>query len=457
MTEAAWTPQPGFQAQACALRSIVDELFAGGSRGPGKTDYLIGDFLQDVSQGAAWQGVLFRKSFPELDEVLKRTHQVYPMTGAHYKVGTHTWEWPNGATLKLRHIETVFDVTNYQGHAYSWIGYDELPNWPDMAIYNQMKACLRGPARNKRIRATGNPGGPGHLAVQDYFLIDRHPLGGVPYTDPATGMVRMFVRGTLKDNKILHAFDPGYEQRLDGVGDPELVRAWKEGDWNALVGGYFSSTWHNDEIMETSFDIPDGWPLFGGVDYGEASPTAFLMGAMDFDGTIHICGEYYQKERTASEHAKSIRETIEDNPHTGGRRPSNIHADPSMWTKRRLEESHSKSPYDIFSEEKVYLRKGNNNRVNGWRIVRDCLLKRKFKVFHGWAPNLVRSLPVLPRDPKNPEDVDTDAEDHAPDALRYALVSVYKPKRHVGAPKNSEGKRILDQIDAMGLPKRRYA
>jgi hypothetical protein len=117
MTESAWTPQPGFQAQACALRSIVDELFAGGSRGPGKTDYLIGDFLQDVGQGAAWQGVLFRKSFPELDEVLKRTHQVYPLTGANYKVGTHTWEWPNGATLKLRHIETIFDVTNYQGHS----------------------------------------------------------------------------------------------------------------------------------------------------------------------------------------------------------------------------------------------------------------------------------------------------------------------------------------------------
>ena len=457
MTESAWTPQPGFQAQACALRSIVDELFAGGSRGPGKTDYLIGDFLQDVGQGAAWQGVLFRKSFPELDEVLKRTHQVYPLTGANYKVGTHTWEWPNGATLKLRHIETIFDVTNYQGHSYAWIGFDELPNWPDMSIYNQLKACLRGKAKSKRIRSTGNPGGPGHLAVQDYFRIDRHPLGGVPYTDPDTGMVRMFVLGTLKDNKILHAHDPGYERRLDGVGDPELVRAWKEGDWNALVGGYFSSTWHNEEILENSFDIPDGWPLFGGLDYGEASPTAFLMGAMDFDGTIHICGEYYQKERTASEHAKSIRDTIEDNPHTGGRRPSNIHADPSMWTKRRLTETRSQSPADIFSDERIYLRPGNNNRVNGWRIVRDCLLKGKFKVFDGWAPNLVRSLPVLPRDVKNPEDVDTDAEDHAPDALRYALVSVYKPKRHAEREEETEGKRVLEQLNSMGEPKRRYA
>jgi hypothetical protein len=128
-----------------------------------------------------------------------------------------------------------------------------------------------------------------------------------------------------------------------------------------------------------------------------------------------------------------------------------------MWTKRRLTETRSQSPADIFSDERIYLRPGNNNRVNGWRIVRDCLLKGKFKVFDGWAPNLVRSLPVLPRDVKNPEDVDTDAEDHAPDALRYALVSVYKPKRHAEREEETEGKRVLEQLNSMGEPKRRYA
>jgi len=37
--------------------------------------------------------------------------------------------------------------------------------------------------------------------------------------------------------------------------------------------------------------------------------------------------------------------------------------------------------------------------------------------------NLIRTLPTLPIDKHNPEDVDTDAEDHAYDALRYGVMS----------------------------------
>jgi hypothetical protein len=37
--------------------------------------------------------------------------------------------------------------------------------------------------------------------------------------------------------------------------------------------------------------------------------------------------------------------------------------------------------------------------------------------------NLIRTLPLLPTDKNNPEDVDTHAEDHAYDALRYACMS----------------------------------
>ena len=158
----AWAPQAGPQAAGISLREAVDELFFGGSRGPGKTDFLIGDFATDLWQGSNWQGVLFRRSFPELEEVIKRTLEIYPRIGGYYKVGTHTWTWKSGATLKLRHIDTIFDVTAYQGHSYSWIGWDELPLWEDLESYHRLKATLRGKAKNKRIRATGNPGGPGH-------------------------------------------------------------------------------------------------------------------------------------------------------------------------------------------------------------------------------------------------------------------------------------------------------
>jgi len=44
------------------------------------------------------------------------------------------------------------------------------------------------------------------------------------------------------------------------------------------------------------------------------------------------------------------------------------------------------------------------------------------KVFSNCV-NLIRTLPLLPLDKNNPEDVDTTAEDHAYDALRYGVMS----------------------------------
>lgn len=37
--------------------------------------------------------------------------------------------------------------------------------------------------------------------------------------------------------------------------------------------------------------------------------------------------------------------------------------------------------------------------------------------------HLIRTLPALQHDPDRPEDVDTDGEDHAPDAFRYGCMA----------------------------------
>jgi hypothetical protein len=43
--------------------------------------------------------------------------------------------------------------------------------------------------------------------------------------------------------------------------------------------------------------------------------------------------------------------------------------------------------------------------------------------------DLIRTLPLLVHDEKNAEDVDTDGEDHAGDALRYLVMSRPLPSR----------------------------
>jgi hypothetical protein len=72
-----WEPQPGPQSLAIAA-PFVTELMYGGARGGGKSDYLLGDFLQDVdTYGENWRGIIFPRSYPELEELMARAKEIY--------------------------------------------------------------------------------------------------------------------------------------------------------------------------------------------------------------------------------------------------------------------------------------------------------------------------------------------------------------------------------------------
>ena len=371
-----WRPQPGPQ-EAAIRASFVDELFFGGARGGGKSEYLLGDFLSDVdTYGEHWSGVLIRRTYPELDEILERSRQIFRAAypDAEYKVGRHEWIFKNGATLKLRHLENEADADHFQGQQYTWIGWDELTSWTDMKAYHKLKACLRTGAAEiptKRIRASGNPGGANHNNVKAYF-IDAAPESTI--VDGDDGMKRMYIRSLVTDNKILLERDPGYIKRLEGVGDEQLVKAWLEGDWDSFVGQYFTN-WNEQKVAVPSFEIPDHWPLFGGLDYGEAAPTSYGLYTVDYDGNVYRICEYYQANATASQHAHNIAQMIEACPFTGGRYPQATYADPSMFVKRRLSEVINHSPADVFAEQGIFLTRANNDRITGWRVVNDALIR----------------------------------------------------------------------------------
>jgi len=118
-----WRPQPGPQEKAIRA-SFVDELFFGGARGGGKSEFLLGDYLADVdTYGEHWKGVLIRRTYPELDEIIDRSRIIFrdAYPDAEYKVGTHQWQFANGAVLKLRHLENEADADHFQGQQYTWV------------------------------------------------------------------------------------------------------------------------------------------------------------------------------------------------------------------------------------------------------------------------------------------------------------------------------------------------
>lgn len=444
----AWSPQLGPQLNAIVARNVVQELLFGGARGGGKSSYLCGDWLQDIEQGNNWRGILFRRSYPELDEIIRQTLEIFPLTGGVWKVGAKEWRWPNGAQLSLRHLDNEADIVNYQGHSYSWIGWDELPTWPSMQPYRQMLATLRGPAQNKRVRATGNPGGRCHGEVKSYFAIDRWPAGNVPFRDRRTGMVRLFVPSRVQDNRILLENDPDYIQRLQGVGDPDLVRAWLEGDWDSSPGSMFGVA--RDELLVEPFEIPDNWPLFCSLDYGEQNPTVGCLLAVDYDDDVWVVSSYYASGAGA-EHARGVKNLIEQCPFTRGRgivgrSPRQVLAPSDMWTKRAPgEASQARSVADTFQEAGVFLTRANMDRVNGWRNVGNLLHHGRLKFFEGYADPILDSLLSVQRDTRNPEDVAKGGDDHGADALRYGVNHVYKARRRANT-KQADGDKLISQL-----------
>lgn len=459
-------PQPGPQTEAIRKHNI-DELFFGGAVAGGKSDYLLGDFAQDVpNYGSAWRGILFRKTYPELEELIQRSQEIYPpwFPGVEYKQSDKTWYWPTGATLKLRYIENQNDWARYWGHQYTWIGWDELPLWPNLTAYHKLKARLRSAHNipNKRIRSTGNPGGPGHHAVMNYFGIDRYPLGGEVLRDER-GVSRMFIRSKVTDNKILLGNDPGYIDRLKGMGSEALVRAWLDGDWSIIAGAFFDN-WSPEKHVIRPFTIPDHWLRFRSFDWGSARPFSVGWWAVVSENYIHDgkllpqgalvrYREWYgMKEGEPNVGLKMPVEDVARGIVARTREPIAYSvADPAIFAEdggpsfaermAKAVPTKDKKGYNLIFKPADNKRVAGQGHIGGWDQVRGRLdgmdgnpMLFTFDTCH----HFIRTLPALQHDENRPEDVDTNSEDHAPDEARYACMSRpwIKPK--------PEGKQEID-------------
>lgn len=423
-----WAPQPGPQADAISAR-WCPELFFGGARGGGKSDFLLGDFLQDVGQGVAWQGIIIRRTYPELQQLIRRSLAMYQGTGGEWHEQAKEWRWSNGACLRFRYLESVKDASRYQGHEYTWIGWDEITQWPTLEAYNMLMACLRSPLAVdcKRVRSSGNPGGAGHLAVKQYF-IDPAPGG---YRSLDNG--RMFIPSKVTDNKILLKNDPEYIQRLERSGSSELVRMWLAGDWNVIAGAYFSE-FGQHHVVEP-YALPRHWLRFRAFDWGHAEPFCCLWGALSDGVELSSTGKHLAS--SVSKGAIVVyREWYgwDGRPNVGMRAQNEAIARGIIEREKEEKIAFGVADPSIFKEEggpsiaEVIRAAGcsfdraDNERVAGWSQIHGRLKAERLQIFNT-CTHLIRTLPALQHDDKKPEDVADGYEDHAPDALRYLCMA----------------------------------
>src|SRR5262245_4175624 len=98
------------------------------------------------------------------------------------------------------------------GHSYTRLYIEEAGNFPSPAPVLRLMATLRsGAGVPVGLRATGNPGGPGHQWVRQRY-IDPAPLGNRIIRDPATGLERVFIPSKVDDNQYIDV--EAYKQRL---------------------------------------------------------------------------------------------------------------------------------------------------------------------------------------------------------------------------------------------------
>ena len=437
---------------------FVGELLLEGGRGGGKTSVLLMDFAKECGQGlgADWKGVLFARTFKDLENVRSKSqkifHKCFPGIRFFESGSAYFWEWPTGERLYFRHIKSLEDYwSNYHGHEFSWQGWEELTAWPDLKLYQIMVSCLR--SSNPKVtpllrrRATSNPWGPGHGAVKTYF-VDPAPTGKIIVD--AEGNKRLRLYSPLDENQPLLTAQPRYlNQILGGVDDPHLVKAWKGGAdrWEISAGAYFADCWSKGSHVLPNFKPPAHWKVTRSFDWGSAAPFACLWFAESPGEAITVRGkslfiprgslilffEYYGAESPnvgvklpAQQVAKNILE-IEKKLGLKGVRGV---ADSAMWA----ESDPRNSIYSKFEGVGCYFEpcaKGPGSRKAGWEECRSRLLlsisreglpleKPGFFVTDSCV-NFIRTIPLLQRDKNDPDDIDTDAEDHIADAWRYRL------------------------------------
>ncbi|KKL54705.1 hypothetical protein LCGC14_2262730 [marine sediment metagenome] len=285
-----------------------------------------------------------------------------------------------------------------------------------------------------------NPGSVGHAWVKRLW-IDRQFVDDDARLDPDDFL---FIPARVGENPYL---PQSYLDTLNSLPDA-MRRAMLEGDWTAFVGQVFDE-WREHLHVIDPFEIPADWMRWTGTDYGFAAPFCTLWAAKSPDRQrIVIYRELYEKGWRAKEQAIRIKDASK------GERIWIYAADPSMFAKRR--ETVGDSIADEYKKAGVKLRPANNDRLAGWAVVHDALNWKempgtgrlikppRLQVFRT-CTNLIRTLPALPYDPIKVEDVDTDAEDHAGDTLRYLLM----------AERGSEWKRPKGPVNLVDLMERR--
>ena len=225
--------------------------------------------------------------------------------------------------------------------------------------------------------------------------------------------------------------DPGYENRLLGLGSEALVKAMRSGDWGIIEGAFFD-WWNKARNVVRPFEVPKTWMRFRSMDWGSAKPFSVGWWAVASDqheatntagdklliprGCMVRYREWYGSQNhnntglklDAETVAKGIvdREWKEPTDRDGKNKIMYRVLDPSAF---KVDGGPSIAER-MFRTHQLLFRPADNARIakkgalSGWDAVRSRLVGREgipMIYFMEHCVDAIRTLPALQHDPDN--------------------------------------------------------
>lgn len=452
--------------QQIAFDSLATEILYGGAAGGGKSHLMRMAAITWCSVIPGLQVYLFRR----IRDDLVKNHMEGPSGFREFLAGWVQCKFVtivedeirfwNGSKIYLCHCKDEKDRFKYQGAEIHVLLIDELTHFTDK-IYRFLRNRVRMvgitvpkeyEGKFPRIICGANPGGTGHQFVKMTFIDGVEPMKVYRAANSEGGMLRQYIPAKLEDNPSLLENDPGYEDRLSGLGSESLVRAMRHGDWNVIEGAFFDNFDERRHVI-LPFEIPADWLRFRAGDYGTAKPFSIGWYAVAQDTTVIHAGTEYQRVIPRGALVKYLEWYGCKKDKDGKFLPDvGLKLDAEEISRgiklRDMGQSFAYSVMDpaIFANHGgptiaermmeaggIIFQPADNTRVagrgamGGWDQMRARLKGDEegnpMLFFFRTCVHSIRTIPALQHDESKPEDLDTSAEDHAADETRYACMS----------------------------------
>lgn len=408
-------------------QSPAFETLYGGAAGGGKTAAIVAEAVTYALEYPKARIYIFRKTIPELKqsvvpEIYKQCSEfINHAKGMTYNAQDRVFNFTNGSIIQLAYLENIQDMFRYQSAEMHLLLMDELTHFTQEE-YEYLKTRVRSTGEHPlKVMSATNPGNIGHAWVKAYFI--DNTIAETVFTDEH-GNTRMFIPAKVSDHPV-EAFRETYSQQLNSLTNPDLKRALLLGDWDIFAGQAFNE-WKREQDDKPwhvidPFPIPRHWVKWMAYDYGYNSYAAGLWITRDPNTErLFVYREMYVHEMSVSKQADLIK--LNDASESVFLRL----ADPSIW-KQRGDVETGENIANIFQKSGLIFQPANNDRLAGKNAIHEMLAPAadglpKMQVFSSCG-NFIRTFPALPMDQHRPEDIDTRAEDHLYDCLRYGVIN----------------------------------